>query len=75
MNKLFFKDLLSVCHPDWIEIDHDVFSTAKHGIPEETLDMEVKHISGLDDGLTVELFAGSSPCVHLPVGKERKNDI
>lgn len=69
---LTLKDLLPVCHPDWLEIDHEVISTAKKSIPEETLDLEVKWISGFDDGLTVELFYGSSPCVDLPVGKGRK---
>lgn len=72
MNKITLRDLLPVCHPDWLEIDHDIFSTTKHGIPEETLDMEVKEITGFDDGLTVELFTGSSPCTCLPTRKGSK---
>lgn len=69
---LKLKDLLTVCHPDWIEIDHEVICTTTHGIKEEFLGMEVKWISGFDDGLTIELLEGGSPCEHLPVGKGRK---
>lgn len=72
MNKLLLIDILGVCNPDWIETRTETISTSKHGIPRKTLEMEVRRISGFDDGLTVELFTGSSPCECLPTGSYRK---
>ena len=72
MNKITLRDILPVCNPDWIVVGRDVINTSECNIHEEVVNMEVKEITGFDDGLTVELFAGSSPCTHLPVGKGRK---
>lgn len=69
---LRLKDILGVCHPDWVYIGKSLVNANRDSIPEEALDMEVKEITGFDDGLTVELFYGSAPCVDLPVGKGRK---
>lgn len=67
------KDILSVCHPDWLQVDGRCINTDKvGGIPEKLLQVPVKEITGFDDGLTVELMTGSSPCKHLPVGVYRR---
>ena len=73
---LHLKDLLSVCVPDWLQIGRRVFRAEDHTLTEEVLNLQVKNITGWDDGLTVELFEGSSPCECLPVRKGRKaNEI
>lgn len=66
------KDLLTVCDPDWIEIGTTTIEVRKEGIPEDLLDFPVENITGWDDGLTVTLCSGTSPCVCLPVRKGRK---
>lgn len=67
------KDILSVCHPDWLQVNGRCISIDKvGGIPQKLLQTPVKEITGFDDGLTVELMTGSSPCEHLPVGGYRR---
>ena len=69
------KDLLSVCSPDWLVIGKKTIDLSKEAITDEQLKLDVKEVTGWDDGLTIELFYGSSPCVDLPVGRGKKNDL
>ena len=67
---LTLKDLLNVCKPDWLEIGKHHIHVAAYGIPEGLLNIPVENITGWDDGLTIELCDGSSPCTHLPISLE-----
>lgn len=68
------KDLLSVCSPDWVIQGKRIIETRKKSVPDELLAAEVKEITGFDDGLTIELLTGGSPCKCLPVRRaERAN--
>ena len=66
------KDLLNVCKPDWIEIGRTIIDVNKKGIPDNLLNFPVKNITGFDDGLTIELEDGTSPCVCFPTRKESR---
>ena len=66
------KDLLTICKPDWVEIGGDTIQTEEYGIPEGLLDCPVEDITGWDDGLTVTLCDGTSPCTMLPIPLETK---
>jgi hypothetical protein len=71
---LTLKDLLSVCAPDWIVVEGGSICVEKVGLPDALLDHPVERISGWDDGLTIELCNGSSPCVCLPVKHKKRTD-
>lgn len=66
------KDILTVCKPDWIEIGKNHINVREDGISEGLLDFQVKNVTGWDDGLTVELEDGTSPCTCLAIPLEQQ---
>lgn len=66
------KDLLTLCNPDWIELGKNLINVREYGISEGLLDFQVKNITGWDDGLTIELEAGTSPCTCLSIPLEHR---
>lgn len=67
------KQLLEVCNPDWLQIGGRCLDVNRiGGVPKKLGDVSVKEVTGWDDGLTVELMTGLTPCESLPVGDYRR---